>query len=493
MSRSLLVRLRRLHGRPSTDGPTRRELLQATLAAGAGLLLSRGRAFAGDSAGKKIAIIGAGFAGLAAAHELNAAGYDVTLVEARRRVGGRVLSFSDLVPGKNVEGGAELIGSNHPAWVAYADKFGLSFLDVSDDPEGADSPVVIGGKRLSAEESKKLTEDFESMLHGMNADAKEVDADEPWKSPNAEALDRRSTASWIDAQEATPIAKAAAHALLTSDNAVSTAWQSYLGNLAQIKGGGIETYWSDSEVYRCKGGNDQLAKSLVGTLPAAKVKLGMPATAVRLGDKSVTVTLADGSTLEADDVIVAVPPSVWNRIAFDPPLPAALTPSMGSAVKFLAYVKKRFWEEPKLSQYIVTDGPVSQTWDGTDAQEGAEGACLIGFSGGPPAQECRGWPDAERTENYLAELERVYKDIRKNFVKARFMNWPSDPWTAAAYSFPKPGEVTTIGPLLRGGIGGRLHFAGEHCSPAFVGYMEGALNSGVAVAKRLAKRDGVAK
>jgi monoamine oxidase len=327
----------------------------------------------------------------------------------------------------------------------------------------------------------------------MNADAKDIDADEPWKSPSAEALDRRTTASWIDAQKGSPLAKAAAHALMTSDNAVSTAWQSYLGNLAMIKGGGMEAFWSDSEVYRCKGGNDQLAKSLLGTLPPAKVKLGMPAAAVRLGGQSVKVTLADGTVLEADDAIVAVPPSVWNRIEFDPPLPPALSPSMGSAVKFLAYVKKRFWEESKLSQYILTDGPVSQTWDGTDAQPGAEGACLVGFSGGPPAQECRGWPDAERTENYLADLERVYTDMRKNFVKARFMNWPQDAWAGGAYSFPAPGEVTTVGPLLRGGLGGRLHFAGEHCCYAFVGYMEGALNSGAAVAKRLAKRDGVAK
>jgi monoamine oxidase len=492
MSRSLLVRLRKRFGRPPADGPTRRELLQASLAVGAGLLLSRTRAFAGEPAGKRVAVIGAGFAGLAAAHELNAAGYDVTLIEARRRAGGRVLSFGDLVPGKSVEGGAELIGSNHPTWVAYADKFGLSFLDVGEDEE-ADAPIVIGGRRLDAEESGKLWEDFEGMLQGMNADAANVDADEPWKSPNAEALDKRTTASWIDAQEATPLARAAAHALMSSDNAVSTAWQSYLGNLAQIKGGGVEKYWEESEVYRCKGGNDQLAKGLLATLPPAKVKLGVAATAIRPGEKSVTVVLADGTKIEADDVIVAVPPSVWNRISFDPPLPPALSPSMGSAVKFLAHVKKRFWEETKLSQYMLTDGPVSQTWDGTDAQPGDEGACLVGFSGGPAAQDCRGWPDAERTETYLAELERVYKDMRKNFVKARFMNWPQDPWTGAAYSFPAPGEVTTVGPLLRGGIGGRLHFAGEHCCYAFVGYMEGALNSGAALAKRLAKRDGVLK
>jgi monoamine oxidase len=69
------------------------------------------------------------------------------------------------------------------------------------------------------------------------------------------------------------------------------------------------------------------------------------------------------------------------------------------------------------------------------------------------------------------------------------MNWPKEPWTMASYSFPAPGQVTSQGPILRAPFG-RLHFAGEHTNYAFVGYMEGALGSGIAVAKRLAHRDG---
>ena len=57
------------------------------------------------------------------------------------------------------------------------------------------------------------------------------------------------------------------------------------------------------------------------------------------------------------------------------------------------------------------------------------------------------------------------------------MDWPSTSWTQCGYSFPAPGEVTTVGPVVREGVG-RLHFAGEYASYAFVGYMEGALNSG---------------
>ena len=72
------------------------------------------------------------------------------------------------------------------------------------------------------------------------------------------------------------------------------------------------------------------------------------------------------------------------------------------------------------------------------------------------------------------------------------MDWPGDPLVKASYSFPAPGQVTTQGPTLRDGIG-RLHFAGEYASYAFPGYMEGALHTGAAVARRIATRDGVVK
>ena len=71
------------------------------------------------------------------------------------------------------------------------------------------------------------------------------------------------------------------------------------------------------------------------------------------------------------------------------------------------------------------------------------------------------------------------------------MDWPSTPWTLAGYSNPVLGEVTTVGPLLYAGVENRLHFAGEYTCYKFVGYMEGALNSGVSIARRLAVRDGV--
>ena len=479
--------LKRKYGRPS--GMNRREMLQRSFAAGAALLLSERFTTPLSAGAGRVVVIGAGFSGLAAAYELSQAGYDVTVVEARNRVGGRVISFSDLVPGKNVEGGAELIGTNHPAWVSYAERFKLEFLDVGE--EDLEAPVILDGTRLSAEASEALWEELETAFNTIVVDAAKVDADEPWTAAGAEALDRRTLADWIDKADASPVCKRALRTMMTADNGVVTEWQSYLGNLAMVKGGGLERYWEETEVYRCKGGNQQLAHQFVKAIGGARVLVRTPVRAVALTERGGRVTLGDGKVLEAEHVVLTAPPSVWNKIAFDPILPAALAPQMATNVKYLLALKSPVWRRAELGPEMMTDGPVSLTWHGTDGQRGP-GEAMIAFSGGPAADICREWTAASRDKNYLAELGKVYKGIAGSFVRSRFMDWPSDPWAKASYSFPAPGQVTAQGPTLREGIG-RLHFAGEYTSYAFMGYMEGALNSGAAAARRIAMRDGIVK
>jgi monoamine oxidase len=483
---SLFATLDRRFGK-KRDAISRRESLRATLAASSGLLLSD--CCAGDRRRQtRVVIVGAGFAGLAAAHELNSVGYDVTVVEARKRLGGRVLSFSDFIPNRNIEGGGELIGSNHPTWVNYKEKFKLEFLDVSDSEDEA--PVFLEGRRLTADESEKLWNEMDEALKLMNDDARKIDAVEPWNSADSVKLDRRPTAAWLDSLDVSPLCKLGVDVQLSSNNGVRTAWQSYLGNLTQVKGGGVEHYWTDSEVYRCKGGNQLLATKLAEAVGSSRILLGTPVDSISTTEKLLTVTLAGGKKLEADDVVLAVPASVWKRIAITPPLPGQLVPQMGSNVKFLTSLKGRFWKDSSLSPWGLSDGIAAMTWDATDGQDGDDAAGMSVYAGGPAAETGRQLQPEERNEKYLSELAQLFPDIRQSFVKARFMDWPSEFWTGCGFSFPAPGQITTMGPILCEGLG-NLHFAGEHTCYAFVGYMEGALNSGVSLAKRLASRDGL--
>lgn len=494
MSSSLIGRLSRRFGQVETSAD-RRDFLRASLITGSALMLSGPGALASmtQAAGKRIVVVGAGFAGLAAAYELKSVGYDVTVIEARNRISGRVLSFGDFVPGKNVEGGGELIGSNHPAWVAYAEKFGLEFLDVT-EAEDAEFPIILGGQRLTGEESEALWEEMDTALQVMNADAESIDADEPWKSPGAEAFDKLSMQEWIARQEVPALCKMAMAAGLTADNGVATKHQSYLGLLAAVKAGGLDKYWSDSEVYRCKGGNQQLAMKLAEGLGQGRIVTGVAVKSISARGKELTVGCGDGRTLTCDDVVLAVPPPIWKKIEMQPGLPGALNPQMGTNVKMLSRVKSRYWEAAKLAPDMMTDDEVSMTWEGTDGQlEGAE-ACLNCFSGGPGAEKIRSREAADRMRKYSETLETVYPGYGKNVDGTRFMDWPGEQWTGAGYSFPAPGQVTTVGPLLaQAHAGGRLHLAGEHCCYKYVGYMEGALQSGLVAAKRIAVRDGAMK
>jgi monoamine oxidase len=132
----------------------------------------------------------------------------------------------------------------------------------------------------------------------------------------------------------------------------------------------------------------------------------------------------------------------------------------------------------------MTDGDIGMTWELTDNQEGDENVGLIAFSSAAAAQRIRGREQGPRDEKYAEDLEKLYPGFKENFIQSRFMDWPGEKWTMAGYSAPAPGQIMSCGAILYNGIG-RLHFAGEHSSFSFPGYMEGALNAGASLAKRM--------
>lgn len=483
MTLPLYVALARRY-QPEKFEPSRRELLKASILATS--LILTGACASTKKRGllpPRVLVVGAGFAGLACASELAAAGFRVDVVESRGRVGGRVHSFGDFVPNKNVEAGGELIGSNHPSWITLAERFRLELLPIL-EPTDLEGPIVLDGRRLTRAESDGLWRDLDAAAQQMNDLAREIDAHEPWESANADLLDLTSVHTWVETRDVAPLVKRGLHIEFAANNGVETDAQSLLAQLAQVKGGGVEGYWTDSEIYRCRGGNQRLARALASTLGAERLHMSAPVESIRVTANGARVTCSKNVVFDVDHVVLAVPPSVWHRIRFEPALPAELRPQMGTSVKFIAAVPRRFWRDARLSQFALTDGEVSVTWDPTAGQDNGSDAALTCFSSARAASACRSRRGLAQRAAYTTELERLFPGIERQMTVSRFLDWPLDPNTAAGYSFPAPGEVTSISPILRAGLG-RLHFAGEHTSSKFAGYMEGALDSGISLAHEL--------
>lgn len=473
---------------PQRFAPGRRDFLRASAAAAAGLMLSNcgieeGLPGMARRIFKKVIVVGGGFSGLACAYELASRGYFVTVLEARNRIGGRVVSVTE--GGKVIEGGGELVGSEecHPLWHAYAKKFGLTFNEIPD----TDEQLMFDGKILSEEEAKKLHDEMDAAANLLNEQAEKINADEPWNSPGAAEMDAHSMAQWLASVQGSPVLKRAVRAWFEADETVALERQSYLAFLTMIKGGGVELFWSDAETCRCAQGNQALAKKLAEHV---EVRLNAPVKAISYGSDGVMVTLPNEEHLRADDVVFTLAPSVWSDVNFTPALPPELAIQMGVGVKYLAPVKKVYWDE-KRGTDSLSDTEISMTWHATEGQAG-EGAVLNCFAGGPPAAAFRA-RSAESRRAYAAEhLNKLLPGYTENALpNTRFMDWPGDPLTRASYSFAAPGQIMAAGKRLRDGFA-RLHFAGEHTCFKFCGYMEGALHSGVSVARKLAKRDGAA-
>ena len=490
MKPTSIARLMRQVG-AAPSGISRRRFLQATLAAGAALMLPQRQPSAAQAGSRpRVLVIGAGFAGLSCAYQLLRAGADVQVLEARNRVGGRVFTLNNFVPGKVVEAGAELIGGNHPTWMAYSKEFGLKLRDVGTDESEPTSPILIGGKLYRGKDAERLFEQIDKALELMNADARSVDLQHPWLTPDAAQLDRRSLAQVAETWPVEPHVRAATLALLSNDNVLEPAQASYLALLSNIAGGGIEAYWSESEIHRCASGNQALAFKLAAAIGSERIQLRTPVERVQLQANGVRVCTARGQRLEADAVVITAPPATWDRLGIEPGLGVDWRPNAGPAIKYLSIVDKPFWIAQDSGPDSLSDTPVGLCWDATDGQRtrSSDPSCLTVFSGGQAASRCLQVPRGQRDQHMTRWIEAIHPGYGRHAGRRLFMGWPEDQWSRCGYSSPTLGQVTSIYPRLDAGINDRLFFAGEYASLQFTGFMEGALHSGAQLAKALAKR-----
>jgi monoamine oxidase len=494
MSRALRQLLR--HGRRrnlSTKADfSRREIVRMGLGAAAGIALApllsgcsstKKTPHRESAKGMRVCVIGAGFAGLACADTLTRAGADVTVLEASPRAGGRVLTDRKLIPHEPVEFGGEFIGENHPTWLSYAKRFKLDFEDAAEYE--TDYPVILGGKLLTPEEYDALYAEVDRMLAKFIEMAKPIDPIRPWTSPDAEALDKRSVLDVVNETELSETAKKFLVATEEADNGVTADKMSLLGYLAMVAGGGFKDYYELSESYRLKTGNDTLASKLANSL-GTRVRLGSPVTAISRTSEAAIVTTEGGRAVEADAVVLAIAPTVWNKIRFESPLGGKI-PQMGKNVKLILRVSRPIWEEQGVAPEAISDGLVNLTWVSAEPSRKSPASFTL-FSGAADAEDLRTISTAERGRKAIESLKPAYPNLGDVATADRFLDWPSMPRFMASYGFPAPGEVCAYGPTLVDGVDdglAPLRFAGEHTAYGFMGYMEGALSSGVRVAESL--------
>jgi monoamine oxidase len=465
----------------------------------------------------RVAVIGAGFAGLAAAWYLKACGARVTVYEARGHIGGRVQTDRAFIPGKVVEEGAELIGENHPLWCTLADRFALELVELTGDHKYEDAGLHVQtrfrGVDLTPQQKKDLKASLKVPLARIGNKALAIDQTKPWESAGAARLDGMSVAAMLDEVigPASSFARPWLEFTLANDNCAPVSEQSALGLLAAVSAArmgsdvkGMLGYWMSTETHRCAGGNDLLADRLLHGVTDCRlntiadlIRIRLPtdrgaAILEALGRRIMAVQIASaehdssGAVVKRrtdlfDFAVLTAPPSVWGTIRFDPPFnPALWTIQHGRAVKFLSRYPTKSWELAKLIP-PNTSGPrapvakwdeLGSVWEGTDNQGDQPEFDLTVFSGGP--HTLPGWA-------YPSRISALYPAMR---AKAeRFVDWPSVPFIRTGYAVPGLHQVTTVSKNQIVPHERRLFLAGEQTSPGFFGYMEGALQSGARAAR----------
>ena len=477
------------------DG-SRRRFLRAGAAAGAGLALTACAprlVRPGDDA--EVAIVGAGIAGLTAAHRLRQAGVRVRVYEAQSRIGGRMYSLRDHFPdGQVVELGGELIDTGHVRIRALANELGLHLDDLLQDDALAGEVWFAGGRRWNEAE---LLAAFLPLSAAIERDLATLpDDDITYRTPGgaAGALDRLSISEWLDAQGASGWLRTLIEVAYTTEMGLECDRQSAL-NLVTFLDPGTDHFriFGDSdERFHVRGGNDGIVHAL-GRLLDDAVETGSVLESVRAAPGGYTLALRrDGATREvqASQVILALPFTLLRDVRIDVPLPPVKRRAIdqlayGTNAKLMIGFERRAWREHGSNGSVFSDLPFQSTWETSRSQPGRHGI-LTNFTGGAHGLALSQGTAKEQADTTSAQLEAVFPGIAGARGKApavRF-HWPSNPWVRGSYACLRPGDWTGI----RGAMGepvGRLHFAGEHCALDTQGFMEGGVESGEAAAAQV--------
>jgi monoamine oxidase len=491
------------HGLASTPRLSRRRLLGSALALGS--LGLAPRLALGRTGNPRIAIVGAGIAGLNAAWQLRKEGLEATVYEARGRVGGRMLSRVGVVePGIVDDIGGSFVNTDHTDLRALLKEFDLSLYDRRTDPRrlGVHGTAWFVDGRLVDE--AEIANGLRTIAHQIVADAERVDADFDRLAPR---FDHLTAKAYLD-QHAGLIHALFARQLL--ENAIRTEYgvepeQSsalqLLFLLPTVRGKAVELLGYSDEAYVVHEGSGRLPERIAARL-GERVRLGMPLIGLADTGAGYELTFGGGAggtakRVQADLVILALPFTTLRRVKLALRLPALLRRcieevGLGRNEKVFAGYRERVWHGKdgfalELWADDSLDFPV--VWDDSQRQPDQKHGVPNFFLGGDQVAPALAGSTAAVGRRFVAQLDKALPGTAA-FATGNYLrtSWAREPYTRGSYTNFKPGQYTRFAayrwieaddPDERVEVGfGNLLFAGEHTSDEYYGFMNGGAQTG---------------
>ncbi|HYI33924.1 MAG TPA: NAD(P)/FAD-dependent oxidoreductase [Glaciibacter sp.] len=397
-------------------------------------------------------VVGAGVAGLTAAHLLADAGRDVVVLEARDRVGGRIVT--DRRYGLATDLGASWIhGIAGSPVAAAAEAFGMRMVEFTVGGYQPDSrPIAYygpDGQRLSDAATRSFIDD----IHAADVALREViatsDPDASYRDVTEEAIARQG---WDD-ERAQRVREYFEH----------RSEEQYGAWIEDLAAHGLDDDSIDGDEVVFPDGYDRLASHLAEGLD---IRLTHVVERVRWSADRVFVTTNFGA-MSADNAVITVPVGVLQSedFAIEPPLPEPVAGAMSRLTMnafekvFLRFPTK-FWDDGVYA--IRQQGPASRWWHSWYDLTALHGTpTLLTFAAGPAAQHTRDWGEEEIVESVLAQLRRLFGDRVEKPTSVHITDWQDDPFAHGSYAYMMVGSSTADHDILATPVGGILHLAGE--------------------------------